>query len=84
MIRTGTNESLAASEGAMAEIKAAMQKGHDDMRVTTEVEIKVEKMYVELTQSIEAQFTVLRAELGTEFDSTNKDAAEIRTLVTVF
>ena len=78
MIRTGVNE-----------MKAAVQKGHDDLRVTTEAEIStqrihntdVENKFVELTQSIEAQFTALRAELGAEFDSTKKDAAEVRTLV---
>ena len=61
-----------------------------DMRVTTEAEVKtqrvhnaeLEKKYVELLQSIQAQFTALRAELGTEFDSTKKDAAEIRALDT--
>ena len=68
LIKTGTNKSFAASPGALAEIKVAMQQGHDDMRVTTEAEIKtqrahnveVEKKYVELTQSVEAQFTALR------------------------
>ena len=91
MIRTGTNESFAASLAQLALDKVAMQHGHDDMRVTTETEIKnqrvhnaeVDKKYVESKQSIEAQFTVLRAEFGTEFDSTIKDAAEIRTLLLV-
>ena len=92
MIRTGTNESFAASLAQLAVDKAAMQKGQDDMCVTTEAEIKtqrvhnaeVEKKYVELTQSIELQFTALRAELGKEFNSTKKYAVEVRTLVAGF
>ena len=44
----------------------------------------MDKKYVELTQSIGAQFTALRAELGTEFDSSKNNAAKIRTLVTGF
>ena len=92
MIRTGTNDSFAASAWAWAEIKVSMQKGHDDISVTTEAEIQtqrahnfeVEKKYVEFTQNIAAQFAALRAELGTEFDASKKDAAEIHTLITGF
>ena len=62
------------------------------MRVATEAEIKaqrahnleVETKFAEITQSIAAQLTVLRAELFTEFDSSKKDAAETRTLITGF
>ena len=36
---------------------------------------------MELTQSIETQFTALRIELGAELDSTKKNATEVRTLV---
>ena len=74
---------------SMNEMKSAVQKGHDDLRVTTEAEIStqrihntdVENKFVELTQSIEAQFTALRAELGAEFDSTKNNATEVRALV---
>ena len=45
LIRTGTNESYAASERTLTEIKAVMQKGHDDMRVTTEAEIKAQRAH---------------------------------------
>ena len=73
----------------MNEMKAAVQKGRDDMRVTTKAEISTQRMhnaevenkFVEVTQSIAAQFTAVRAELGAEFESTKKDAAEVRTLV---
>ena len=69
LIRTGTTESYAASETALTEIKAAMQKGHDDMCVTMHAEIKaqrahiaeVENKYLELTQGVEAQLTALPA-----------------------
>ena len=78
MMRTGMNE-----------MKAAVQKGHVDMRVTTEAEIgtqrihnaEVENKFVEITQSIGAQFTALRAELSAEFDSTKKNVTEVPTLV---
>ena len=40
LIKSGMNESYVASEKLLAEIKTSTQKGHDDMRVTTEAEVK--------------------------------------------
>ena len=76
----------------MIEIRASTQKGHDDMRVTTDAEIKaqrahnleVETKLVEMDKTIAAQFLALRADLGTELDSSKKEAAKTRAVITGF
>ena len=80
LIKSGMQEPFAATEKALTEIRASTQKGHDDMRVTAEIEIKaqrahkleVETKLVEMEKTIAAQFLTLRVELGAEFDSSKK------------
>ena len=43
LIKSGMQESYAASEKALIETMASTQKGHDNMRVTTEAEIKAQR-----------------------------------------
>ena len=72
MTKSGLQESHAATEKALIDIRATTNKGHEDMRVTTEIEIKaqrahnleVETKLLELTKNIEAQITALRVEFG--------------------
>ena len=92
LIKSGMQESFAATEKALIQIRASTQKGHDDMRVTTEIEIKaqrahcleVETKLVEMEKTIVAQFLALRVELGTEFGSSKKESAETRAVITGF
>ena len=92
MIKVGLQESHAATEQALIEIRTSTQKGHDDMRVTTEAEItaqrfrnlEIETKLMEMQGSIVSQFLVLRTELGAEFDTAKKEAAETRSVITAF
>ena len=43
LIKSGLQESHAATEKALTEIRTSTQKGHDDMRVTTEAEITAQR-----------------------------------------
>ena len=64
LIKSGMQESYAVTEKALIEIRASTQKGHDDMRVSTEAEIKaqrahnlkVETKLVEMEKTIAVQF----------------------------
>ena len=92
MITSGLQESHAVTEKALTEIRASTQKGHDDMRVTIEIEIKaqrahnpeVETKLVEMEKTIAAQFLTLRVELGAEFESSKKEATETRAVIIGF
>ena len=65
-------QSHAVMEGELVGIRAAANKGHEDMRVTTEAEIEkqrahnleVETKYLELTKSIQAQLAALSTEMN--------------------
>ena len=92
MIKSGVQESHAVTEKALFEIRASTQKGHDDMRVTTEAEItaqrarnlEIETKLTEMQNSIASQFLALRTALGAEFDTSKKEAAETRSVITKF
>ena len=92
IIKSGVQESHAGTEKALFEIWASTQKGHDDMRVTTEAEItnqrarnlEIETKLAEIQSSIASQFLALRIELGSEFDTSKKEAAENRLTITMF
>ena len=85
LIKSGVNESYVASEKLLAKIRTSSEKGHDDMRVTTEEEgkaqrahnLEVETKLGELVKSIAAQFLSLRADLET----TAKNTIEVCDLV---
>ena len=80
------------TEKVLVEIRASTQKGHDDMRVTTKDEIKMQRAHnlevetklVEMEKTIAAQFLTLRVELGAEFDSSKKESVETRAVITGF
>ena len=65
-------QSHAVMEGELVGIRAAANKGHGDIRVTTEAEIEkqrahnleVETKYLELTKSIQAQLAALSTEMN--------------------
>ena len=106
LIKSGLIESNALVETALTGIRASAQKGHDDLKSTTEFEIKTQRaLNLEtetkmaemqkiiaaqdeklgnMEKTIEAQFLELRAELGTEFDQSKKDATETRAVITGF
>ena len=64
MIKSGVQEPHAVTEKALFEIRASTQKGHDNMRVTTEAEItaqrirnlEIETKLTEMQNSIASQF----------------------------